>query len=61
MADSFKDLSEDAKVVQLLQLIAQKHNVIVDIDTNRRTINFLCGEEKQMEILEDLEKYFDCG
>ena len=59
MACLDKEAQTDARVVELIKMIAELHNVKVEIDYNNRTVNFLCGEQKRLEISKDLATYFD--
>ena len=60
MTDFYQGASKDARVIQLLRLIAEKHNVIVEINPYTREVKFLCSKETELLIAQDIDEYFDC-
>ena len=48
----------DAYFVQMVLLIAEKHNCTVEIDAENRVVNFLDGNVTQ-QVLEDLMTLFE--
>jgi len=59
MSNYLCEMTDDARVITLVKLIADKHNVCVDIDPINHTIKFHCSEQKEYEIAADLDEYFD--
>ena len=59
MACYDKEAQVDARVIELVKMIAEMHNVVVEINFQERWVDFKCGEQKKAEILEDIATYFD--
>jgi len=59
MARYDRELATDARVIELIKMIAEMHNVVVEINVKERWCKFHCGEKKKLEIAKDIAIYFD--